>query len=125
MDIAAILSHVSAAANTILGMFTLIAIGDDALDVLLYVRKSPTNKVTAQAILAVILQDVGTRAFLSVFTVGLIAGVASGGDPLHAGLAAAAVAAGVSTVALKSDFQTKLAKAFPDFAGSLLRMPSA
>lgn len=120
MDLSQIVSNVQNALGPVLWFFTLFAVGDDALDLFLYVRTAKA-KITAQALLAVFVQDVGTRAFASVFAVGLVAAIAAGSDPLHAGLGAAALAAGASTILLKNDFQAKLAKAFPDFVNALVR----
>ena len=120
MDLTSIVSNVQSALGPILYAFTLFAVGDDALDLFLYVRTAKA-KITPAAIAAVFVQDVGTRAFAGVFVVGLIAALAAGSDPVHAGLGAAALAAGVSTIALKNDFQAKLAKAFPQFVSLLVR----
>lgn len=120
MDLTSIVAHIQNALGPVLWVFTLLAVGDDALDLLFYV-KTTKARITAQALLAVFVQDVGTRAFASVFAVGLVAAVATGSDPLHAGLGAAALAAGASTILLKNDFQAKLAKAFPDFVNALVR----
>lgn len=115
-----IVNHIQNALGPILFAFALFAIGDDALDLLLYVRAAK-QKITIPAVLAVLAQDVGTRAFAAVFVVGLVAAFAAGSNPLDAGLAAAALAAGASTIVLKNDFQAKLLSAFPQFEGFLIR----
>lgn len=117
MDIASLVSHLQAASSSIIGVFVLTAVGDDALDLLVYVRTAK-KRPGVQELLGVVVQDVGTKAFAAVALTGFIAGIATGNDPLHAGLAAAAVAAGVSTLAIKADFSAKLAKAFPSLFGS-------